>query len=58
MRFDVFNIIILKGEVDFLIGKFEEAFYFPSALVIVANSLKKTFLISFISKYVFRVIAN
>ena len=41
MRFDVFIIIRLKGEVDFLIGKFEEIFYFLNALVIVANSFKK-----------------
>ena len=26
----------LKGQADFLIGKFEEALYFPSALVFVA----------------------
>ena len=55
---DVFSAIRLKGEVDFLIGKFEEVYYFPSALVIVAKSFEKAFLRSFISKYVFWVIAN
>ena len=38
--------------------KFEEAIYFPSALVIVAKSFEKGFLRSFISKYVFPVIVN
>ena len=41
MRLDIFIIIRLKSEVDFLIGKFEVVFYFLSTLVLVANSLKK-----------------
>ena len=40
----LFNVIRLKGDVYYLIGKFEEVFYFPSALVIVAKSFEKAFL--------------
>lgn len=41
--FDLFNVIRLKGEVDFLTGKFLEVFYFPCALVIIAKVLKRGF---------------
>ena len=52
--FHVFSVIRLKGGIDFYIGKFEEVFYFPSALDIVVRSFERAFLIliSFISKYV------
>ena len=52
-NFDVFSAIRLNCEVDFLIGKFLEICHFPRVLVVV-----KGFLGSFISKYVFPVIAN
>ena len=50
--------LMLLGEIDFLIEKIQEAFYFPSALVIVAKIFEKTFLRSFNSKYVFQVTGN
>lgn len=52
---DVFGVIRWKGEIDFLMGKFLEAFYFPSVLLFVANCFE-TFLSIFISNYVFPVI--
>ena len=45
--FDVFSVIRQKYEVDFLIGKLLEVFYFPSVLVFLANSFEKRFLGSF-----------
>ena len=57
-NFDVFSAIRLNCEVDFLTGKFLEICHFPSVLVVVAKAFEKGFLGSFISKYVFPVIAN
>ena len=56
--FDVFSVIRLNGEVDLVIEKFLEIYHFPRALVIVAKRFEKRFLRTFISKYVFPVIAN
>ena len=56
--FDVFIVIRLKGEVDFLIGKYMGVFHFPRALVIVAKSFEKGFWCGFISTYAFPVIPN
>ena len=56
--FDVFSVIRLKGKVDFLTRKFLGVFLFHRALVIVAKCFEKGFLSSFISKYMFSVVAN
>lgn len=57
-EFDVFSVIRLNREAVFLIGTFLGVLCFPSALVIAAEGFEKRLLRSFISKYVFLVIAN
>ena len=56
--FYVFSFIRLKDDVDFLVGKCLEDYYFPSAFVIVAKKFRKGFFRSFFSKYVFLVIGK
>ena len=50
--FNVFSVIRLKDEVDFLIVKFLEVFYILSALVIVAKSFEKGLLRNLFSEHV------
>ena len=41
--FYVFSFIRLKDDVDFLVGKCLEDYYFPSAFVIMAKNLERGF---------------
>ena len=51
-------MIRLKVEIKILTEKFEEGFYFPSALAIVAKRFENEYFRSFISKYVFPLIGS